>query len=169
MTHIASRQGTGSLLSFRSSIKFQYHTVQKVGFGSNLGKITRPVAAIKSLRFALFICKVITVCCGCLIPLSWYQSVFDGWVMAEWLARWPQQCVARDVSEFLESPVPSTNMQLRKNCCMCNETYFGPLCDRRTQRASNKGQVPMGYHDHGDLYFSFSYGHVCHYTWFRRR
>ena len=38
-----------------SSIKFQGHTGWKTQwFGSNLSKITRPVAAIKSLRFVLF-------------------------------------------------------------------------------------------------------------------
>ena len=35
-----------------SSIQFQGHNIQQVE--SNLSKITRPVAAIKSLRFALF-------------------------------------------------------------------------------------------------------------------
>ena len=55
---------------WRSSVKFQGHTAKKncrfwpkLGvsrlknrrFESNLSKITRPVAAIKSLRFALFI------------------------------------------------------------------------------------------------------------------
>ena len=40
-----------SRYSFRSSIKFQGHTGWKV---DDLSKITRPVAAIKSLRFALF-------------------------------------------------------------------------------------------------------------------
>ena len=40
---------------FGSSIKFQGHTGRKIDdFKSNLSKITRPVAAIKSLRFALF-------------------------------------------------------------------------------------------------------------------
>ena len=37
-----------------SSIKFQGHTAKNRRFESNLSKITRPVAAIKSLRFALF-------------------------------------------------------------------------------------------------------------------
>ena len=55
MTHIASGGKKEVLYCFsRSSVKFQCHTGQKVGFGSNLGKITRPVTAIKSLRFALF-------------------------------------------------------------------------------------------------------------------
>ena len=41
---------------FGSSIKFQGHTgFKNQRFKSNLSKITRPVAAIKSLRFALFI------------------------------------------------------------------------------------------------------------------
>ena len=41
---------------FRSSIKFQGHAGWKSRwFGSNLSKITRPVAAIKSLRFALLV------------------------------------------------------------------------------------------------------------------
>ena len=44
--------GQGRFL--RSSIKFQCHTSLKVGFGSNLCMITRPVTPIKSLRFALF-------------------------------------------------------------------------------------------------------------------
>ena len=30
-------------------------------------------------------------CSQCVIPLSWCQSVSDGWVMAEWLRRWLQQ------------------------------------------------------------------------------
>ena len=38
-----------------SSVKFQGHTGEKLTFESNLSKITRPVAAIKSLRFALFV------------------------------------------------------------------------------------------------------------------
>ena len=39
----------------RSSVKFRGYTGQKnLRFESNLSKITRPVAAIKSLRFALF-------------------------------------------------------------------------------------------------------------------
>ena len=39
----------------RSSIKFQGHTGWKNWlFEANLSQITRPVAAIKSLRFALF-------------------------------------------------------------------------------------------------------------------
>ena len=38
----------------RSYIKFQGHTGWNRWFESNLSKITRPVAAIKSLRFALF-------------------------------------------------------------------------------------------------------------------
>ena len=47
---------------WRSSVKFQGQFLPKLGvsrlknrqFGSSLSKITRPVAAIKSLRFALF-------------------------------------------------------------------------------------------------------------------
>ena len=38
----------------RSSIKFQGHTGWKIDNLNHLSKITRPVAAIKSLRFALF-------------------------------------------------------------------------------------------------------------------
>ena len=38
----------------RSSIKFQGHMDWKSTIESNLSKITRPVAAIKSVRFALF-------------------------------------------------------------------------------------------------------------------
>ena len=41
----------GALLFFRSSIKFQGHTGWKI---DDFNKITRPVAAIISLRFALF-------------------------------------------------------------------------------------------------------------------
>ena len=41
---------------FESSIKFQGYTGKKIDdFIAILSKITRPVAAIKSLRFALFI------------------------------------------------------------------------------------------------------------------
>ena len=43
-------------------------------------------------------------CCQCVIPLSWSQSVFDGWVMAEWLRRWLQQWAARGVYEILGVP-----------------------------------------------------------------
>ena len=40
----------------RSSVKFQAHMGWKIDdFKSNLSKITRPVAAVKSLRAALFI------------------------------------------------------------------------------------------------------------------
>ena len=38
-----------------SSIKFRGHMLKKRWFESNLSKITRPVAAIKSLRFALLV------------------------------------------------------------------------------------------------------------------
>ena len=56
MTHIASRGKEDVPYCFsRSSVTFQCHTGQKVGFGSNLGKLTRPFAAIKFLGFALFI------------------------------------------------------------------------------------------------------------------
>ena len=51
-------------------------------------------------------CPESTRCCGqCVIPLSWCQSVFDGWVMAEWLGRWLQQWVAWGASEILGFPV----------------------------------------------------------------
>ena len=62
----------------RSSLKFQGHTAQKNRrFESSLSKITRPVAAIKSLRFALSILSC-TVCnwnwnCSCL--MIWYTYV----------------------------------------------------------------------------------------------
>ena len=62
MTHIASSDKEDVPYYFsRSSVKFHCHAGQKVGFGSNLGKITRPVAAVKSLIFALFqfICQFI--------------------------------------------------------------------------------------------------------------
>ena len=39
----------------RSSIQLQWHTGWKKGFESNFSTIIRPVAAIKSIRFALFI------------------------------------------------------------------------------------------------------------------
>ena len=43
-----------------SSIEFQGHAGWKIGdLNRNLSKITRPIAAIKSLRFALF-------------PLKWF-------------------------------------------------------------------------------------------------
>ena len=38
------------------------------------------------------------------IPLSWSQFVFDGWIMAEWLRSWLQQWAAWGVSEILEVP-----------------------------------------------------------------
>ena len=62
----------------RSSIKFQGHTGWKNRwFGSNLSKITRPVAAIKSLRFALFVLERPLVikynCCYLFYMLTiWY-------------------------------------------------------------------------------------------------
>ena len=62
MTHIASRgMEEVPYYFFRSSVKFQCQTGQTVGFGSNLGKITtgNPIAAIKSLIFALFLQKLL--------------------------------------------------------------------------------------------------------------
>ena len=47
----------------RSSVKFQGHTGQKID-DFDVSKITRPVAAIKSLRFALLISKPIFLHCG---------------------------------------------------------------------------------------------------------
>ena len=56
----------------RSSIKFQGHRLKNRRLESNLSNITRPVAAIKSLRFALFqwrllhfdeYFKIAEVCC----------------------------------------------------------------------------------------------------------
>ena len=45
-----------------SSIKFSIHTSQKIDyFNPILNKITRPVAAIKSLRFALFFQNAISL------------------------------------------------------------------------------------------------------------
>ena len=51
-------------------------------------------------------CPESTRCCSqCVLPLSWCQSVLDGWVMAEWLRRWLKQWAARGVSKILGSPV----------------------------------------------------------------
>ena len=36
----------------------------------------------------------------CVISLSWWQSGLDGWVMAEWLTRWPPLRVDTDVVEI---------------------------------------------------------------------
>ena len=33
-------------------------------------------------------CPESTRCSQCMIPLSWRQSVFDGWTMAQWLTHW---------------------------------------------------------------------------------
>ena len=50
----------------------------------------------------------------CVIPLSWCQSVFDGWVMAEWLSRWPLLWVAKYVSEihgsWIRNPTQCTDI-----------------------------------------------------------
>ena len=47
-----------------------------------------------------------TRCCSRgMIPLSWCQSVFDGWVMAERLARWLQQWEVKGVSKIPLLPV----------------------------------------------------------------
>ena len=40
-------------------------------------------------------------CSQCVIPLSWCQCVCDGWVMADWLRRWLQQCAARGVCKIM--------------------------------------------------------------------
>ena len=51
-----------SYIFFRSSIKFQGYTGQKIDdLNPILSKITRPVTAIKSLRFALFQMKNMSV------------------------------------------------------------------------------------------------------------
>ena len=51
-------------------------------------------------------CPESTHCCSqYVIPLSWCQSVFDGWVVAEWLGHWLQQWAATGVSKILGSPV----------------------------------------------------------------
>ena len=51
-------------------------------------------------------CPESTRCCSqCVIPLCWCQSVFDRWVMAEWLGHWLQQWAASRVSKILVSPV----------------------------------------------------------------
>ena len=48
-----------------------------------------------------------STCCWskCVIPLSWCQSVFDEFVMAEWFRCWLYQSAARGVSKILGSPV----------------------------------------------------------------
>ena len=68
---------------WRSSVKYQGHTGWKRGrFESNLSKITRPVAAIKSPRFALFIqenaFENVVKCCKMEAILSQLQWVNDG-------------------------------------------------------------------------------------------
>ena len=40
-------------------------------------------------------------CSQCVIPLSWCQCVIDGWVMADWLRRWLQQCAARGACKIM--------------------------------------------------------------------
>ena len=46
------KQGRGSVLVFEVIYQISMSHCWKIGFGSKLGNITRPVAAIKSLRFA---------------------------------------------------------------------------------------------------------------------
>ena len=71
MTHIAFRSMEEVLYCFtKSSVKFQGRTGRKSTsslFGSDLSKITKPVAAIKTLRFAL------------LIDDWWSSDVVDDW------------------------------------------------------------------------------------------
>ena len=47
----------------------------------------------------------IRCCRQCVIPLVWCQSVFDGWVLAEWLGRWLQHWAASGVFKIPELPV----------------------------------------------------------------
>ena len=81
-------------------------------------------------------CRIVPVqnrlCCSqCVIPLSWCQSVFDGWVMAEWLRRWLQQWAARGVSKILGTRF-ATGIHLMKQfahdwyllCFQCTEACY---------------------------------------------
>ena len=61
-----------------------------------------------SLSFAMLVKAKCLICKRPLllfITHSYFQSVFDGWVMAEWLRRWLHQYAARGVSKILGSPV----------------------------------------------------------------
>ena len=69
----------------------------------------------------------------------WYRAAsanpFYGWVMAEWLGSWPQQCATEDVSE-VQTPGFETGLRLMKQfahswnlpCCQCTRpNNCGPL------------------------------------------
>ena len=77
-------------------------------------------------------CPKPTRCCSeCVIPLSWCQSVFDGWVMAEWLGRCYNNG-RRRVSLRFWGPRFATGIHFIKQfahkwylpCCQCTEVCY---------------------------------------------
>ena len=66
-----------------------------------------------------------------LVFFIFFISVFDGWVMVEWLGRWLQQWAARGVSKIL-CPRFATDIRLVKQfahncylpCCQCTEAFY---------------------------------------------
>ena len=84
---------------FRSSIKFQGHMDWKSTIESNLSKITRPVIAIKSVRFALFfvLCFYSSYSLDCVLSvwgkiciyiimheLPWITILFNSDAICQW-------------------------------------------------------------------------------------
>ena len=75
-----------------------------VSFTQN--NIYMPVPGVSTELSGIRSCPESTrYCSQCVIPLNWCQSVFDWWVMAEWLEPWLQQWAARGVSKILGSLV----------------------------------------------------------------
>ena len=102
-------------------------TYSHVSFTRN--NIYAPVPGVSSPVENRF-CPELTRCCSqCVILLSWYQSVFDGWVMAEWLRRWLNSGW-RGLSLWFWGPRCNTGIHLMKqfahnwdlNCCQGTET-----------------------------------------------
>ena len=67
-------------------------------------------------------CSESTRCCvQYVIPFSWYQSIFDGLAMAEWLGLWTPQWAAFETGLRLVKQF-THNWDLL--CCQCTETCF---------------------------------------------
>ena len=120
---VSSRVGSCRVVPCRV---ISYHII----FYTTSNNIYTPVVGVNS-PVENRSCPESTSCCRqCVIPLSWCQLVFDGWVMVEWLWRWLQQWAARGVFLRFWGPGFNTGIHLIKqlahnwylSCCQCTET-----------------------------------------------
>ena len=101
----------------------------------------------------------------CVIPFSWCQSGFDGWVMDEWLSRWPLLRVGRDVVEIQGSWFKITNQSnSRSNSFIIG--IYPAACARRYFLMSLTCKMISYIYMY--FYFTFIYINIYIYIYIRR-